>query len=146
MTAQVFAYKNALGINFYDHEKDEVSPAIINNWQEPGQLGCVADMRQVEFTQEAIDLLKTVESSKDAIGGLMLFKSNHTDKEEDQDAPTFAWMGPPRGMFILDEGSLDVGHKDYDASLLDSITPTDITVPPEFITVVEEALAAGDYS
>lgn len=134
--AKIFAYKGILGFNGWregypaalkDGEEiilDYLTDALINNPFEEGQLGFVCLLEKCQFTKEAIDLLKIVEKSRDAIGDVDIHSS---DK-----GPILAWLG---GALNAKDVLTITGSRDYDPSLLPK--PTNLEIPQEFINFVD---------
>lgn len=67
-TAFIFAYKGHLGAEV------DVDGKFLNSPTSPGQLGAVIDTKEVEITQEARDLIKSLGREGGSFAGLMLTK------------------------------------------------------------------------
>ena len=83
-----------------------------------GNIGCVADASKVDFSQEAIDILKTIKHNNDAIGDVDVFKA-------DDGMTIFGWFGPHMRVVVPAECEAARGT---DVSLLtatEGIEPTD---------------------
>jgi len=137
---QVFAYKSVIGINAIEIDSNEengynVSDAIINDITQPGQLGCVADASKCDFSQEAIDLLKKVKPSRDAIGDVDIYKDS-------TGSVIFAWLGTP--MHMIDTSDDVSGSRDYDISALDNVVVVPNNPPENFIVAVDELLSVEE--
>ena len=114
----VFYYKGIIGIDC-----DPNSEGIIAK-PGNGNLGVVCKADKVRFSKDAVDALKRVKRSHDAIGDVDIFSSN--------EGPIFSWLGGYRRMIKPD---LVEGSRDYDASL---ITATDdVEIPEDFKAAVD---------
>lgn len=134
--AKIYAYKGILGFNGWkegypetlkDDEEitlEHLTDALINDPTQEGQLGFVCLLKKCQFTKEAIDLLKIVEKSRDAIGDVDINSSN--------EGPILAWLG---GALNAKDVLTITGSRDYDPSLLPE--PTDLEIPQTFIDFVD---------
>ena len=134
---QVFAHKGILGINALEIDTTEengykVSDALLNDITQPGQLGCVADGSKCDFSQEAIDLIKTVKPSHDCIGDIDIYKDASGNI-------VFCWLGAPTRLLTLSD---DISaSRDHDVSILDEVTIVPNNPPEGFIEAVDAMLA-----
>lgn len=129
--AKIFAYKGYIGINgwkegFPENLKDNediklehLTEALCNDPLQPEQLGFVCYANKCEFSQEALDLLKTIKPSRDAIGDIDIFNSN--------DGVIFCWLG---GILRLINPNNVSGSRDYDPELLPDAS--EVEVPQDF--------------
>ncbi|MFA5418775.1 MAG: hypothetical protein WC341_09975, partial [Bacteroidales bacterium] len=84
MKTQIFAYKDYLGIN----ASDDVHPHA--HFDAGGVTPvCSVPLADVEFSKEAVDLLKTFSKSENGLGNFFL----HIDTEDDK---TVVWAGTPK--------------------------------------------------
>lgn len=132
--AQIFAHKGIIGICALTVDETEekgykLSEAIVNNIEEPGQLGCVCEADKCEFSQEAIDLLKTVKKSGDCIGEVDIYG--------DPNKVIFNWLGGPTRMLDVETAE---GSRDYNPSLYDHVTVVPNNPPQEFVDAVDSML------
>lgn len=104
MKTQVFAYKNVIGI-----KSDFKAEGLINDPTQVGQLGFILNMKDVEISQEAIDLLLKIKKSRDAIGDIMAWEAIHDNRP----IICFAFLGGPLRMITKD----NEGDRDYNPSL-----------------------------
>lgn len=112
MKTKIFEYKGHVGIQAGDK--------FINDPDQPGQLGCLVDISEIEISKEAFDVLKTVKKSHDAIGDVMAFGT------------TFGWMGGYK--YLLHPKA--EGDRDYEPSILESRI-TEVEIPDDFKKVVD---------
>lgn len=136
--ARVFAYKGFIGIDGTnpnhpvsegqtEYERKNLTDALINNPLESGQLGFVCHLTKCEITQEAIDLMKQIKPGNDGLGDLDMFGSD--------DGPILSWLGGPYAMFKASEVETS---RDYDTSLLDGLTPSEIELPELFVGAIDD--------
>lgn len=141
--AKIFAYKNFIGIDGFDPlldwetmtgqiHKEHLTPAVLNDPTEEGQLGFVCDITLCSFTQEAVYLLKSLSPGNDGLGTIDMFRAESPDV-----SAVFSWLGGP--ITMINVNSADTS-RDYDVSLLDSVSIVDIPVPAGFIEAVDEAI------
>ena len=122
MRTRVFAYKNFLGV-----QSSFTSIGLLNKPGEPGQLGFVMDAKEVFFSLEAIELLKKVKRSRDAIGDVDVFQSDSR--------VVFAFLGGPLCMY---DATQIEGSRSHDAGLLEGLVKiVQNLVPQSFIDAVE---------
>lgn len=137
--AKIFAYKGYLGINAFKPKSDSdsaapegeglelLTDAMINDPTQPGQMGFIVDANKCQITQGAIDVLKKVKKSRDAIGDVMCWQAG--------DKVCFGWMGGPLYLAHSDDIEAD---RDYDPSLL--IACEDFEIEQEFIDAIEAVI------
>jgi len=123
MKTEIFAYRGIIGIS-----SNVKAEGLINNPEAPGQMGFVVDATKINFTKEAIDLLKIVKKSDDDLGDIDSFRAG--------DKKIFSWLGGPK-RFI--EPETITGSNDYDVSFLIAHTE-EIAVPNDFKDIVDEYL------
>lgn len=121
MKTQVFTHKNYIGIS-----SDLEAEGLVNNPANPGELGFVVDAEFVDIQPEALELLKKIPKSRDAIGDIDVFKAS-------DDKVIFSWMGGPLNAFNIDEAE---GSRDYDPSLL-TANP-DVKPDESFVKFIDE--------
>lgn len=68
MTAKIFSYKGHVGIDI------NMDGTFLNDPKGMGQLGCVISTKEVEITQDAIDIIKSAKKSGGSFAELMLTK------------------------------------------------------------------------
>ena len=116
MKTQIFAYDGIVGI--------KAGSAFVNDPTQPGQLGCIVKVDEVEITEDAYNILCSLDRSNDVLGDVSCWAAN--DKLN-----YFSWMGISNR--FLTPGC--VGDRDFNPSLLkDKITS--IEVPDDFIVMV----------
>jgi hypothetical protein len=121
MRTKVFAYKGIVGIDStYDTE------GLINDPLNQDQVGFMLDADYLDITQEAIDLLKTIQVVQDEMASIAIFKAA-------DDKVYFGWMG---GCKLAIDPKKYKGDNSYDASLLTKVCK--IIVPEEFKTFTDE--------
>jgi len=101
----VFAYNGILGLL--------AGKTFVNDPTQPGTLGPVVALDQLEITQEALDLLKTIPKREDSVGDVMAWSTS-----ADASLPpaiVFGWLGGPLHMLNPKGASAD---RDYDPDLL----------------------------
>ena len=118
MKTKVFAYKGYVGI-LSSPEADLVAKP--GN----GNIGCVADAANVEFSQDAIDLLKKVKRSSDDIGDVDVFKAG-------DGVVVFGWLGGYMKAFKPEDVE---GSSTYNPSLL--VATENVEVPKGFIDFID---------
>ena len=125
MKTKIFAYKGILGA-----ETDLENGVFLNNPLASGQLGCIIPIEQIEITQEAIDLLKTVPRERGSFAPIMLMK-NH-----------IGLLGFSKHLFQGED--LCIGRQ-CDLSTLDKLTVVDY-LPVDFKQFIDEKEAIDAYS
>lgn len=115
----VFCYKGIVGI-----QANPESPALIAK-PEGGSFGCVCDASQVNFSQEAIDALKTIKNGHDDLGDVDVFKAG-------DDKVIFGWMG---GYMRVVKPEDSEGSRDCDFGLLKA--SENVEIPQSFIDFVD---------
>lgn len=124
MRTQVFAYKGFIGI-----KSDVKAEGLLNNPMKPGQLGFIIKSECVDIQPKALDLLKTIPKSCDAIGDV--------DIEKYSDGRiTFSWLGGP--MQVLDPKQVS-GSRDYDPSLI--AAKEGVETPKDFIDYIDTRIS-----
>ena len=125
MRTKVFAHKNFIGI-----ESSFEAEGLLNDPNQPFQLGFVVDAAFCDIQPEALELLKKIPKSKDSFGDVDVFKV-------DGGKVIFSWMG---GSIVGIQATNPhvSGSSEYDPELLVA-NPT-VKTNPEFIQVVEEFL------
>jgi hypothetical protein len=118
MRTQVFAYKGLIGI-----KSDIKAEGLLNNPLEKGQLGFIIKAEFVDIQLEALELLKTIPKSCDAIGDV--------DVEKYSNGISFSWLGGP--MRLLDPKKVS-GSRYYDPSLISA--KKDVETPKDFIDYI----------
>lgn len=116
---RIFAHNGRVGI--------EAGDKFINDPTQPGQLGCIVDLKYVVISREALDVLKKVKKSHDAIGDVMCWQC-------DDGMQCFGWMG---GMKYLLHTNADA-DRDYNPSLLESRVQQ-VDAPEDFIKVLKKS-------
>lgn len=130
MRTKVFAHKGVLGIL-----SDVKAEGLFNDPTQRGQLGFVVDAAFVDVSPEALEILKGIPKSHDAIGDVDVYKA-------DDGKVVFSWMGPDH--YVLVPGSGASGSRTYDPSL---ITPVEgVEIDPEFINMVDQFKAAEEIN
>jgi hypothetical protein len=120
MRTQIFTHKGIIGIR-----SDIKAEGLLNDPKKPGQLGFVVNAEFVDIQPEALELLKSVKKSCDAIGDIDVYQSSK--------CIVIAWLGRPFKAFDPSEVN---GSCEYDASLL---KPADnVVTDPMFIKMVDE--------
>jgi len=120
MRTQVFTHRGIIGI-----KSNIKAEGLLNDPMKPGQLGFVVNAEFVDIQPEALELLKNVKKSCDAIGGIDVYQGS--------EYVVFAWLGGPLKAF---KPSQIDGSREYNASLL---KPSDnVITDPEFIKMVDE--------
>ena len=139
--AKIFAYKGYIGISGWADncpesigENEEItlkhlSPALMNNPLEEGQLGFVCKIDKCSFSQEAIDLLKQIKPSNDDIGDVDILSS--------KEGPMFCWLGGPMKILNLESE----GSRNYNPSLLPEAS--EVEVPEAFKNHVDLLIIAS---
>ena len=120
---KVFAYKGVVGIQSSPECELIARPG-------GGSLGCVADASTVDFSQEAIDIMKQVKKNGDVIGDIDVFKAN-------DGIVVFGWFG---GYLKVVRPIDSEAARGTDLSLLTAATEP-IEVPQEFKNFVDELMA-----
>ena len=129
MNTQIFAYRGLIGIaSGYDFDGIIASPAPPDV-----HLGFVVDTSCVDISQEAFDLLKTIKRGSVGFGEFDIWETGG-------DAPNclFFFGGSP--YTIIDPKDVET-TREYDPSLLADRVSSDVEVDPDFIQVVDNALA-----
>lgn len=121
MRTTVFAHKGLIGI-----QSAPDAEGMLNKPLDPGQFGFVVDASYVDVSPEALELLKRIPKSDDALGDIDVFKA-------DDGKVIFGWIGSP--MTVVDPATVVSGSRDYDATLL-TANPKVIT-EPGFIEFVD---------
>lgn len=120
MKTTVFVYKGYVGIlSSFDAE------GLLNQPKDAGQLGFVVDAASVRFSPEAVEELRKVRKSHDAIGDVDVFRA-------DDGMVVFSWLGGPKKIFR--SGDVE-GSRTYDPALL-TPDPT-VEIPEDFKTYVD---------
>jgi len=119
---KVFAHRGVVGILSSPEAELIAHPG-------GGNIGCVADASIVDFSQEAIDVMKTIKKNGDAIGDIDVFKA-------DDGKVIFGWFGSYLRPIVPDECEAARGT---DLSLISASTEP-VEVPQEFIEFVDEML------
>lgn len=120
MRTQIFTHKGIIGIR-----SGIKAEGLLNDPKKPGQLGFVVNAEFVDIQPEALELLKGVKKSCDAIGDIDVYQSSK--------CVVIAWLGGPFKAF--DPSEVD-GSREYDVSLL---KPADnVVTDPMFIKMVDE--------
>lgn len=118
MKTTVFFYGGYLGIlSAFDAE------GLLNDPKGEGQLGFVVEAASVRFSPEAVEKLKTIQKTHDAIGDVDIFESVK--------GVIFAWLGGPKKIFKPEDV---VGSRDYRPDLI--VADPTVVVPEEFIQLV----------
>ncbi len=113
----IFEYKGRVGI--------KAGTKFINDPSKPGQLGCIVNVKEIEISKTALDILMNITKNHDAIGDLMCWKAG--------DINCFGWMG---GYTYLLHPQAQ-GDRDYTPSLLKSQVSF-VPPPPEFTKAVNK--------
>jgi hypothetical protein len=132
MKTKIFEYKGFVGA-----ESNYNAEGLLNNPEDPKQLGFVLDGRYVDISPKAFEIIKTFGNSYDDIGVLDVFKS-------DNGTTIVSMLGGPKFLFGK-EGQENVGSNSSDFSLLENRIKGDVEAPEdfkEFIDVNEEKLQA----
>jgi len=133
--AKVFAYKGYIGIDVFtgepveegkDVELKNLSPALIVDPLQPGQLGFLCDASKCEFTKEAVELLQETPKSRHSIGDVMCYEGGGMT--------IFGWMGGGMRAFKAEEAQ---SSRDCDMSLLKNVKTVEIEVPQNFIDYID---------
>lgn len=91
---KIFEYKGYVGIVAGD--------SLVNDPTQPGQLGCIVSLKDVEISQAAFEILKGIPKSNDDIGDVMCWDE------------FFGWMGGPAKVLSKESE----GDRDYNPNLL----------------------------
>lgn len=118
MKTQVFAYRGYVGIMC----PKENAEGLINDPNKPGQLGIAVNAESVEFSPDAVDLLKTVERSNDDLGDVDMFET--TDNKI-----IFGWLG---GFNRVVDPTLCTGARDTNFGLIKDEWIKEIDPPGSF--------------
>lgn len=116
-TLSIFSHKNYIGI-ITDTENGE----FLNDIKSPSQLGCIVEIKNVEITEKAKNLLKAKgKRCFDSISPLMLIAS---------EPATVGVMGFGKTFLDIED---EIFSRDCDVSLLDQINLMDeADVPRDF--------------
>jgi hypothetical protein len=122
MKTKIFAYKGVIGA-----ETDLDNGTFINNPKSSGQLGCVIDTKEVDITQDAVNLIKKAPREGGSFAPIMLTK--HSDG-----GSSIGLMGFWKHLFGGDD--LCIGRT-CDVNVLDDCNIVDIEIPIEFKNIVD---------
>jgi hypothetical protein len=127
MKTKVFAHKGIIGITCIDIDPQECLNSPIEIML---GMGVVVDAKSIEFSKDALDILKTYKTGEDQIGDVGIF----VDKNK---TTAFGWQGGPNQVLLPDS---TVG-KISDVSLFDTLTVVEnIEIPEGFIESIDEYL------
>lgn len=121
MKTKVFEYKGYVGI-----QSSLEAEGLLNEPDQPGQLGFVVDANYVEISPKALEVLKKIPKSNDDIGDIDVYQTE--DKKV-----IFCWLGGPLKVICPDEVS---GSSSYNANLLKP--SKNVKVPQEFMDFIDE--------
>lgn len=117
MKTKIFAHKGIIGI--------QAGNKFINDPGQPGQFGCVVDVKEVEINQEAFDCLQQIAKGPDSLGDIMCWSAAGKN--------CFGWIGGP--MMIIKPDTVEA-DRDYNPDLLkDSIC--ELEIPKDFKDAVD---------
>lgn len=121
MKTQIFAYKNIVGISAGDK--------FINDPTQPGQLGCVVDIKEIEISQEAFDVLGKLKKCGGSFADVMCWKGAGLNEGQTY----FAWLGGFKTMITLQNEA----DRDFNPSLLKPQIVDNLEVPQDFKNTID---------
>jgi len=125
MVTQITEYRGIIVI-----ESDYKTEGLINDPLQTGQLGFIVQADKIKFSQGAIDCLKKVQKSRDAIGEVMC------DNNGPDNTVLFSWLAGPK-RFI--EPGKHKADRDYNPSLLTACTE-ELVTDPEAVKIIDSYL------
>lgn len=121
MKTQIFAYKNIVGISAGDK--------LVNDPCQPGQLGCIVDINEIEISREAYNILRTLKKCRGSLGDVMCWSCTDPDEGE----AYFGWLGGFKAMITKETE----GDRDFNPSLLKSQIVENLIVPEDFKNAID---------
>lgn len=119
MKAQLHEYRGWVAI-----VGDKKLDGLLNDPTAPGQLGFVLDAKEVEASEEALEVLRKVKRSGDDIGEVDVYR-------QDNGKVILSWLGGPRRPI---NPEIHTGSNSYDATLLDGVVTIIPNSPPDDFT------------
>jgi hypothetical protein len=126
MKTKIFAYKGHLGA-----ETNIEEGKFINDPKSPGQLGVVVDIKEIEITKEAKEILKKAKKNGGSFSEVML--TRHADGNKDSVA-SIGLVGFYKHHFGKD---VMIG-RDCDTSIIDLMSDSEIEIPKDYKEFIDE--------
>lgn len=138
--ARIFAYRGIIGMSAMVVDETAeggftVSKAVVNDYEDPNQLGVICEAEHCEISQEALELMKTIPKSRDCIGELDVFG--------DKDKVIIGWLGGLQRMIDPKADGVE-GSRDHEPSLLEHLSVVPNYPPQEFKDAVDGMLGAEE--
>ena len=127
MRAQIFAYEGVLGAI-----TDPENGLFLNDPKQPGQLGVVIPVEEIDITSEAISLLKAAKREGGSFSSIMLTRHSANDMTSKASIGLLGGLG--KAVFTGDD--LMIG-RDCDTSILDMCTVKEDILPLDFVDFVK---------
>jgi hypothetical protein len=122
MKTKVFSYRGFVGIQSSSECEGIIAHPV------SGSLGVVCNANSVEFSADAVELLKTIKKGDDDIGDVNIFQTF-------DNTIVFSWMG---GYLRLIEPSKSQFSRDCDTSLFES--SDGVEPPDDFKSAVDKII------
>lgn len=129
MKTKMFAYKGNIGA-----ESDIENGKFINNPKGGGQLGIVIDIKEVEITQEVVDILKSASRDGGSFASIMLTKHSDEAVGTGGSVASIGLMG--FGKHFFPKSEIAIGRT-CDKEILDLCTISEIETPQDFKDFVD---------